>query len=119
MLFDSPNLVPKEAPRPKLPKGSVVNYELGFLFNFATSRSTNFDLEPLLVFKKPDDVDYKRISLQSDVALAYLEPLDDSFYNDFIQFSDNKILKWMTATGNKYIRNANNGVWSHVSAREL
>jgi hypothetical protein len=119
MLFDSPNLIPKEASRPSLPKGSVVNYEIGFLFNFATSRSTNFDLEPLLVFKKPDDVDYKRISLQSDVALAYLEPLDDAFYNDFIQFSDNKILKWMTATGNKYIRNANNGVWSHVSAREL
>lgn len=121
MLFDSPDLTPKEAPRPKLPKGSVVNYEIGFLFNFASARSTNFDLEPILIFRHDKSIatEYKRMSLQADIALASLQPLDDELYNDLIQFSDKKILNWMTATGNKYIRNANTGAWSHVSAREL
>ncbi|HEY5825827.1 MAG TPA: hypothetical protein VIT44_15740, partial [Cyclobacteriaceae bacterium] len=121
MLFDQESLAPKKETRPSLPKGSVVDYEIGFLFNFASPRSTNFDLEPILVYKRSNAVatEYKRISLQADVALAYLQPMDDELYNDFLQFSDGKVLKWMMATGNKYIRNANTGSWTHVSAREL
>ena len=119
MLFDKENLTPKEVSRPSLPKGSVIDYEIGFLFNFASPKSTNFDLEPILIYRKSKPVEYKRISLQSNIALAHLRPLDDALYNDFLQFSDSNILKWMTGTGNKFIRNTNTGSWTHASAREL
>lgn len=118
-LFDQQSSTPKDHPRPKLPKGVPIDYEIGFLFNFATSRSVNFDLEPVLIFKRGSHFEYKRISLQAEVALPYLQPLDDIFYNNFLEFSDQRILKWMAATGNKYIRNATNGAWSHATAREL
>ncbi len=121
MLFDEEKNTAKKEPRPSLPKGIVIDYEIGFLFNFASSRSTNFDLEPILVRHGPKGKaeEYKRISLQSNVALAYLKPLDDAFYNDFLDFSDTRILAWMTGSGNKFIRNSNTGSWTHASAREL
>ncbi|HPH46065.1 MAG TPA: DEAD/DEAH box helicase, partial [Chryseolinea sp.] len=119
MLFELESITPKEPTRPTLPKGTVIDYEIGFLFNFASSRSTSFDLEPILIHKRHTSFEYKRISLNAEVALAYLQPLPDDLYNDFLQFSDNKILNWMTGTGNKFIRNANTGSWSHSSVREL
>lgn len=119
MLFELESNTPKEPTRPKLPKGTVIDYEIGFLFNFASSRSISFDLEPILIYKRGNSFEYKRISLQAHITLAYLQPLSEDFYNDFLEFSDNKILKWMTGTGNKFIRNANTGSWTHSSVREL
>ncbi|MGC3945762.1 MAG: DEAD/DEAH box helicase [Chryseolinea sp.] len=118
-LFDQPSSAPKEAPRPKLPKGTPTDYVVGFLFNFATSRSSNFDLEPVLIYKRENLTEHKRVSLQSQIALAHLQSLDDSFYNDFMEFSDNKILKWMTATGNQFTQDTTTGSWRHISSREL
>jgi superfamily II DNA or RNA helicase len=118
MLFENES-APKETARPTLPKGVKIDYEIGFLFNFASSKSTGFDIEPLLVYKSQFGAECKRISLQSQVALGYLQPLDDALYNDFLQFSDAKILAWMTSTGNKFIRNTNTGSWTHASIREL
>ncbi|MCX8492400.1 MAG: DEAD/DEAH box helicase [Cyclobacteriaceae bacterium] len=106
--------------RPSLPKGTNVDYEIGFLFNFASGRSTGFDFEPLLIYTKNSNaIEYKRISLQAQKALAYLQPLDDALYYDFLQFSDAEVLAWMAGTGNRFIRNANTGSWKHSSAREL
>jgi superfamily II DNA or RNA helicase len=119
MLFEQDTNTSKETSRPALPKGTNIDYEIGFLFNFASGRSTGFDFEPLLIYKSSNAIEYKRISLQSQKALAYLQPLDDGLYNDFLQFSDAKMLTWMTSTGNKFIRNTNTGSWTHASAREL
>src|SRR5690606_16720821 len=117
MLFDLPKTdAPKET-RPVLPKGVPTNYEIGFLFNFVSGKSTRFDLEPVLIYSTPT-VEYKRVSMQSTMGLAYLQPLDEEFYNQLTEFSDNKLLNWMTKTGNRFIRN-HSGSWAHVSAREL
>jgi SNF2 family DNA or RNA helicase len=118
MLFEEEKIeLNKEHVRPSLPKGTKIDYEIGFLFNFVSGKSTRFDLEPILVYKQPKP-EFKRISLQSDIALAYLQPLEDSLYNDFYQFSDKKILDWMSRTGNRFLRN-HSGSWAHVSAKEL
>lgn len=118
-LFEQQRPTPKKSRRPELPKGTSTNHETGFLFNFATSRSTGFDLEPVLIIRSSGITEYKRISLQSPVALAQLHQLDDAFYNSFLEFSDGAILVWMSATGNKYIQNTTTGSWRHNSAREL
>ena len=117
MLFEEEKTYIKQPVRPSLPKGFTIDYEIGFLFNFVSGKSTRFDLEPVLVYKKPR-LEYKRISLQAEVALAYLEPLDEEFYNAFLEFSDNKLLAWMTRTGNRFIRNQS-GSWAHLSGKEL
>lgn len=118
MLFDQPKNEPVKAARPALPKDFKIDYEIGFLFNFASSKSTRFDLEPILIYPVNGKTEYKRISLQVEKGLAFLQTLDESFYNDLLEFSDHQILKWMTATGNRFIRN-HSGSWAHVSVREL
>src|SRR5690606_5595505 len=91
---------------------------IGFLFNFVSSKSTRFDLEPVLIYEVNGKREYKRISLQVEKGLAFLHQLDDALYEDLLEFSDTKLLRWMTATGNRFIRN-HSGTWAHVSAREL
>jgi non-specific serine/threonine protein kinase len=119
LLFSQGTPEPKQPTRPQLPKGAKVDYEIGFLFNFATTRSTNFDLEPVLINKRGTAFEYKRISLQVNAGLAQLQPLDQAFYDELVQFSDNRVLAWMTATGNKFIRDADNGTWAAASPREV
>jgi non-specific serine/threonine protein kinase len=79
MLFDQERKEPKKTGRPVLPKDFVLSYEIGFLFNFVSSKSTRFDLEPVLIYKVNSTIEYKRISLQVEKGLAFLQPLDDAF----------------------------------------
>lgn len=118
MLFEEEKKVYEKAARPVLPAGYDLKYEIGFLFNFVSSKSTRFDLEPVLIYEVNGTREYKRISLQVEKGLAFLHMLDDVLYEDLLEFSDNKLLKWMTATGNRFIRN-HSGSWAHMSAREL
>ncbi|HEY0652844.1 MAG TPA: hypothetical protein VGD65_06940, partial [Chryseosolibacter sp.] len=118
MLFDQPTNTPKEEVRPAFPKDFKLDFEIGFLFNFSSSKSTRFDLEPVLILTTEGKKEYKRISLSVEKGLAFLHRFDDEFYRQLLEFSDNKILEWMTRTGNRFIRN-HSGSWAHVSAREL
>ncbi|HYG03545.1 MAG TPA: DEAD/DEAH box helicase [Chryseosolibacter sp.] len=118
MLFEEERIAPKKFVRPSLPKDFTLEYDLGFLFNFVSGKSTRFDLEPVLIYQSNGPKEYKRISLQVDKALAFLQPLEEQFYQDLVQFSDHHLLEWMTRTGNRFIRN-HSGSWAHVSAKEL
>lgn len=118
MLFDQPVNAPKQEVRPTLPGDFKLPFEIGFLFNFASSKSTRFDLEPVLMIGEPGKIEYKRISLGVEKGLAFLHKLDDEFYKQILEFSDTKLLEWMTRTGNRFLRN-HSGSWAHVSAREL
>src|SRR5687768_579754 len=118
MLFEEPRFEQKVHVRPVLPAGTDLNYEIGFLFNFVSGKSTRFDLEPVLIYQLNGRPEYKRISLQVEKGLAFLQSIDEQFYNDLLEFSDNKLLDWMTRTGNRFIRN-HSGTWAHASAREL
>src|SRR6187549_1435073 len=105
MLFPEEKKEKKSAERPKLPAGTVVDYEIGFLFNLVSGKSTRFDLEPMLIYSKNGIPEYRRISINTERGLALLQPLSDEFYKDVLQFSDNQLLDWMTRTGNRFIRN--------------
>lgn len=118
MLFEEERIEPRRAERPALPAGFTMEYEIGFLFNFVSSKSTRFDLEPVLIYTLNGITEYKRISLSVEKGLALLHKLDNEFYKDLLQFSDNQLLEWMTRTGNRFIRN-HSGSWAHVSVREL
>jgi non-specific serine/threonine protein kinase len=119
MLFDQPVNTPKpEEVRPTLPKDFKQKFEIGFLFNFVSPKSTRFDLEPVLIMESNGKIEYRRISLNAERGLAFLHKFDDTFYKQLLEFSDNKLLEWMTRTGNRFIR-SHSGSWAHKSAREL
>src|SRR5688500_7444186 len=114
MLFEDYKPEPKSTARPSLSPDIKLDYEIGFLFNFNSSKSTRFDLEPVLIYKVNGKLEYRRISLGVEKGLAFLHSLDDQFYKDLLEFSDNKLLEWMTLSGNRFIRN-HSGSWAHVS----
>lgn len=118
MLFEEGKEQYKKVARPTLPPDHRLDYRIGFLFNFVSSKSTRFDLEPVLIYTVNGLTEYKRISLQVEKGLAFLHKLKDPLYSDLLEFSDLRILRWMTQTGNRFIRN-HSGSWAHVSAREL
>ena len=118
MLFEEHKNTYEKAVRPTLPASYELKFEIGFLFNFVSSKSTRFDLEPVLIYQVNGTTEYKRISLQVEKGLAFLHALEESVYNDLLEFSDNRLLNWMTATGNRFIRN-HSGSWAHLSAKEL
>jgi SNF2 family DNA or RNA helicase len=119
MLFDEERIEPKKKiERPPLPPGFDLDYKIGFLINFASSKSTRFDLEPVLIYTVNGVKEHKRISLQVEKGLAFLNPLEESFFKDLFEFSDHQLLDWMTKTGNRFLRN-HSGSWAHVSGKEL
>ncbi len=118
MLFEENKNEYKKAVRPVLPASYELAYEIGFLFNFVSGKSTRFDLEPVLIYKLNGVTEYKRISLQVEKGLAFLQSLEEPFYEDLLQFSDHHLLQWMTRTGNRFLR-SHSGSWAHLSAREL
>src|SRR5690349_6882327 len=118
MLFDQQPEAPKEQPRPQLPKDFAYKFEIGFLFNFVSGKSTRFDLEPVLMFDNSGKTEHRRISLNAERGLEFLHMFDDTFYRQLMEFSDRKLLAWMTMTGNKFIRN-HSGSWAHASVGEL
>ena len=118
MLFEEDKNVYKKTVRPVLPASYELKFEIGFLFNFVSGKSTRFDLEPVLIYQLNGTTEYRRISLQVEKGLAFLQDLEEPFYENLLEFSDNHLLKWMTATGNRFIRN-HAGSWAHLSAREL
>jgi SNF2 family DNA or RNA helicase len=118
MLFEEERTEEKKFVRPKLPADYKLDFRIGFLFNFVSGKSTRFDLEPILIYTINGFTEYKRISLSVEKGLAFLHLLDDTFFHDLFEFSDNKLLDWMTRTGNRFLRN-HSGTWAHATSREL
>lgn len=118
MLFEEERTEEKKFVRPTLPPNVDLDFEIGFLFNFVSGKSTRFDLEPVLMYKVNEKVEYKRISLQVEKGLAFLYKLENDFFYNLFEFSDNNLLNWMTRTGNRFLRN-HSGSWAHASSREL
>ncbi len=119
MMSDDSNFEKKNTRKTPLPVGSPKNFKIGFLFNFVSGKSTRFDLEPILILQQNGYKEYKRISIDTSQGLAYLSDLDHDFYNQLLRFSNKEILKWMSATGNRFVRDERSGSWAHASVKEL
>jgi non-specific serine/threonine protein kinase len=119
MLFDDSHFEEKKTRRPKLPSDAPKNFLIGFLFNFISGKSTRFDLEPVLILERHDYKEYKRISIESEMGLAYLQYYDQNFYDKLLLFSNKEILKWMSSTGNRFVMDDRTGSWAHATVKEL
>ncbi len=102
--------------RPQLPAGKFINFELGFLFNFASKQPINFLLQPLAISKKNDKTNYEKIVLSKKENFALLKSLPDEQYILFEQLTDEAMHKHLVRSG--FIHLANYSSWQQQMTKE-
>jgi non-specific serine/threonine protein kinase len=105
------------AVRPRLPESTMIDYEIGYLLNFASTKHIDFELEPVLVRDKKGKADVKKLSLGNQANYQYLQPLTDEMYSNILEFSDQKLIDWLAQNGSPYLKSYSNP-WSYVGGNE-
>jgi SNF2 family DNA or RNA helicase/uncharacterized Zn finger protein len=101
--------------RPVLPGTILIDYEIGFLFNFASQRHIGFELESLQITTKNGKEKITKLKLiPSNYAL--LKPLSDELYDTLVGFSDENLIEWFSNNGNSYINRYHQNPWYQLSA---
>jgi non-specific serine/threonine protein kinase len=102
-----------QALRPQLPANVIVDYEIGFLFNFISARHIGFEFEPLYVRSKNGQASVKKLSIHNPENLSSLHPVNDEVFNILIEFSDQKLVSWMAKNGNPHLQSYANP-WQYL-----
>lgn len=89
--------------RPQLPANTMVDFEVGFLFNFTSARHIGFELETVFVREKNGKTDLKKLVLHNQSNLPFLQSLNDEVFHQVLEFSDQKLVEWMAQKGNSYL----------------
>lgn len=90
--------------RPQLPPGTMLDYEIGFLFNFTSARHIGFELEPVFVRDKNGKADLKKLVLHNQSNLPFLQSLNDEAFHQVLELSDQKLVDWMAQNGYEYLK---------------
>ncbi|MFT4152692.1 SNF2-related protein [Parafilimonas sp.] len=85
--------------RPALPAGKFIDFELGYLFNFAVKQHIHFSLQPLSITQKNNKTSIEKITLSKTENLAYLKALDDETYLSFQKLTDEALQKHLVREG--------------------
>ncbi|HEY1870008.1 MAG TPA: SWIM zinc finger family protein, partial [Chitinophagaceae bacterium] len=85
--------------RPVLPAGKFIDFELGYLFNFAVKQHISFSLQPLSITQKKGKRSVEKITLSKTENLAYLKALDDETYLLFEKLTDEALQKHLVREG--------------------
>ncbi|WP_069658950.1 DEAD/DEAH box helicase [Arcticibacter eurypsychrophilus] len=96
--------VPLDAIRPRITDQGLIDYEIGYLFNFTSLKHIGLELETLFVRDKKNKPDFKKLSLHQESNHAFLQPLSDKNYSKLLEFSDKKIIEWLALNGINYIQ---------------
>lgn len=103
--------------RPQLPASTMLDFEIGFLFNFTSARHIGFELETVFVREKNGKQDLKKLVLHQQSNLPFLQSLSDAVFNQVLEFSDQKLTDWMAKRGREYLKSYANP-WNQISAVE-
>lgn len=99
--------------RPKLTKDAIIDFQIGFLFNFTSMHfKTGFELEILKVFEKNTAKSFKKLSIHNAVNLPLLKELDDEVYDWILNLSDEGVKKHLEKNSNGYFENFSNPWYS-------
>jgi SNF2 family DNA or RNA helicase len=104
--------------RPRLPKTTLIDYEIGFLLNFTSTKHIALEFEPVFVYHKKNGLSFKRLSLNKESNWPYLQSLSDDVYDTIHQFSDKSILRWLATNGGSNLTNHGNP-WSYFQVSDL
>ena len=89
--------------RPALPKDTFIDFEIGFLLNFATKHFANgFELEPIKLMEKKGKPTAGKLSLHQPENLALLKTLPNEVYKPLVQLGDGEVKKWLTHNTSYY-----------------
>lgn len=100
--------------RPQLPASTMLDFEIGFLFNFTSARHIGFELETVFVRDKNGKQDLKKLVLHNQSNLPFLQSFSDDIFYQILEFSDQKLVEWMAQKGNSYLNNYVNP-WNQIS----
>ncbi|MEX8547436.1 MAG: SNF2-related protein [Mucilaginibacter sp.] len=100
--------------RPQLPAGTMLDFEIGFLFNFTSARHIGFELETVFVRDKNGKQDLKKLVLHNQSNLPFLQSLSDEIFYQILEFSDQKLVEWMAQKGHSYLNSYSNP-WNQIS----
>ncbi len=100
--------------RSQLPASTMVDYEIGFLFNFTSARHIGFELETMFVRDKNGKQDLKKLVLHNQSNLPFLQSLSDVAFDQVLEFSDQKLVDWMAQHGSDYLKIYANP-WNQIS----
>jgi len=89
--------------RPRLGDNIIVDYEVGFLFNFVSTKHIKFELEPVFVREKKGRTDVKKLVINNQSNHAYLQSLNDDLFYRLMELSDQKLVDSMAKTGSNYL----------------
>lgn len=103
--------------RPLLAAHVSIDYEIGLMFNFASSRHIGFELEPLEVREKNGAPTYKKLSVNSETNWPLLRPLNDEMYGLVTSLSDKGLLEWMAGQGRTYFSGGQNP-WNRIGQED-
>lgn len=103
--------------RPRLPDSVMVDYEVGFLFNFISAKHIKFEFEPIFVRDKKGKTDVKKLVIHNESNLPYLQTLSDEMFAGVLEFTDKKLVDWMAINGSNYLKNYANP-WQHITDTE-
>ena len=100
--------------RPALPGNLLVDYEIGFLFNFASNKHIGFELEALQITQKKGKEKITKLKLNPN-NYALLKPLPDESYYALLKFSDESLIEWVSHNGSPYINRYHNNPWYQLN----
>ncbi len=101
--------------RPKLTKDAIIDFQVGFLFNFTSMHfKTSFELETIKVFEKGNVKSYKKLSIHNVSNLPLLKELPDEVYNLLLSFTDDGVKGYLKKNGHGYLANYSNP-WLNTS----
>ncbi len=87
--------------RPRLNPDSFIDYEIGFVLNFANPRFLRFELDGALVREKKGKKDVKRLNIHKQENWGALQSLDTFFYSRIIKFSQPELSLWLSGQASK------------------
>lgn len=101
--------------RPKLAKESIIDFQVGLLFNFLSQHfKIGFELETVKVFDKPAGKHFKKLSIHNDANLALLKELPDEVYHLLLNLTNNGVKEYLSKNGHGYVGNYSNP-WLNMS----
>jgi SNF2 family DNA or RNA helicase len=100
--------------RPLLPTSTMIDYEVGILFNFASQKHIGFELEALQIAERKGKEKITKLKLAPS-NYSLLKPLPDECYNAVLKFSDDSLIEWISHNGNSYINRYHNNPWYQLN----
>ena len=103
--------------RPRLPDSVMIDYEIGFVFNFISAKHVKFEIEPVFVREKNGRSNIKKLVINNEANLPYLQSLSDEVFHHLMEFTDEKLVDWLARNGSAYLKNYANP-WLQMTDKE-